>query len=1124
MKTWYGIMVVCFFCFIFTWVRYDATVPLSGDYSMQVMTFIFDAYDDWHTFFRTGAFPTWDRTVFLGIDNVGGNSFYFLFNPYLLIALPFPRDWLLQIEGLEYFFKMSISGMFMYWYLGDLDLSPKTRSIGALTYAFSAYCFSYMWFQFIESASFFPLILLGIERIIQRKDPRIFLVAFFLQGLCCYFFFVEFMIGGFLYAMFRFFQTMKQRTYDGNYAVLGIGVLSFVVAILLGCITLLPGMAMALNMPRVSSSSYLSNILNASGLKAKLDAMFSYSSTTAQNQVTPLLNFLFMADDCYSSNLLNVTWYDNQVAGLYATTPMLLMFFVSLIDSFHEKRWSYIIASFFLAFLIFTPVGFYLFSGFTVGYARWFILPTAWIIVFDLKAIDRRREIPRSYLDLSMVFTSILMAVACYLIIYEVNLNPSNYTTSDWDEKMLLVILSICWLFVCYLVMRPLFHKKYFHMAVFLLSSLDIIVMANATIYGHGISTAAFDSDIPEETKIVQLLKESENNEDFYRIYNPTQTRGNPNINMREGYVGLAAFHSVYPFAAQNFLDRSRIPYTYKNWSMGIHNRRYNLETFLGTKYYLVDRVDPDWIKNRNSYGTPFSYPRTARISPSDYDIPYGYVDVSTLTKEQMEEYGVNFSDELMNYLKSKECTKTLYLNTDFVDLVFPFDTVINEDWLATNLSVKDDDDAVIYNAYEDENEYPLLRAAILPNDDYQTFYSKKLYNAGTYTINGHTLNIEGYSDSLAAQSSYFRGSQVTYSAYKEGESGPIEVYQDSSYTNNRLKLTIYSANWPATAAIPSGEYAACNPDDPSDTVCLSTYKTEHPWEYFNGIRPADDVYDYDTLLNSSNRSVSDHGTRNTRSVLYNSKILITPVDSNGKATTILPEANPSDPSTGGYISVWDQDNIEWYFFDVNDHLICYGKHSYAEYKQAHGYYVDRPVAKILGVVQSGSKSSPVALRKPILYIQRNSDYQAAIDALRKEPAKILSRGETKITFQTDYSSAKFVVLNYPNSNGWNVYEVSKDSKGKEGKTKVKTYTAQGGFVGFEARKGLTTYSFEYTSPMLKEGMLLTSIGLMITFACLIIFARRNRRLHGNEDIESLKAVATKDAKERKYRYVNFEV
>ena len=36
-----------------------------------------------------------------------------------------------------------------------------------------------------------------------------------------------------------------------------------------------------------------------------------------------------------------------------------------------------------------------------------------------------------------------------------------------------------------------------------------------------------------------------------------------------------------------DFVQWSRIGYSYSNWSMGVHEKRYNLDQFLNTKYYI---------------------------------------------------------------------------------------------------------------------------------------------------------------------------------------------------------------------------------------------------------------------------------------------------------------------------------------------------------------------------------------------------------------------------------------------------------------------------------------------------------------------------------------------------------
>ena len=254
MKTFYCLVVVGLCCFLYSWIKNQLTVPLGGDYTLQEMTFLYNGYDDWHHFFETGDFPFWDRSAFLGIDNIGGNSFYYLFDPFFLIMLIFPRDWLIYVQGFMFVPKLVISGMLFYWYLSSFDVSDKNRRIGALCYGFCGYCFGYLWFHFIDSVAFLPLTFLGIERVLRDRDPRILLVGFLLNALTSYFFFVVFMIGAFLYAIFRFFQTMKTRTFEEQWAAIGVGVFSFVMGIFLAGITLLPGMYMAISMPRVSSS------------------------------------------------------------------------------------------------------------------------------------------------------------------------------------------------------------------------------------------------------------------------------------------------------------------------------------------------------------------------------------------------------------------------------------------------------------------------------------------------------------------------------------------------------------------------------------------------------------------------------------------------------------------------------------------------------------------------------------------------------------------------------------------------------------------------------------------------------------------------------------------------------
>lgn len=1083
--TLYFLIITSIACFFISWVNNHMTVPLGGDYYMQEMNFIYNYYDDFHHFFKTGEFIFFDTSPTLGIDNIAGNAFYGLFNPFNLILLIFPRNSIMTLQGIEMALKLVLAGVFYYKYLGAFNFSEKSKRVGSIAFAFSGYCFSYLWFHFIDSVCFLPLVLLGIEKVISKRDPRTLLIGFFINGMVNYFFFVIFIMGGFFYAIFRLIQTWKSRTNTENYAALGVGILSFVLGIFLSALTLIPGLLLAKTMPRVSNGdSYLENIKNAKGFKELLVAIFTFPDSHTHNYVTPLLNFLFMADGCYYSNLLNVNWYDNFQASLYATTPLLLLFFVGIIYSFRKKKVSYIVGILLNLLLVLSPIGYYMFTGFSVGYARFFILPLSFMIVFDLIILENRREIAKYYLDIAFVVVILLEALSCYLMIYQVNYKPSYFTNTDYDERMYLILFSMIYLIVCYIGMRFLFYKKQLNIILPIICSLDCIVMANATIYLHG--TVSLDNiagglnNVNEETKLVELLKECQDDNEYYRIYNTSADRNNNNISMKEGYNGVASFHSIYPYESQDFLDNSKIPYTYHNWSMGIHNHRMNLETYVGVKYYIVPKVEV------------VDKPNT--IYASNYNIPIGYKNVKNMSDEELEKLNVRNTASLKEFLNSKDCNKDLYINTNYIDTFFVYDQILPSSFLKSYY-------------YEDLNEYSYLRACALDDEDFLKFARNNQFNYSSIAYNGKRINFNFESLDPIEDNVYTYKNGLTTRNYIKGNSAPIEVYNSMN-----SKVTVYSAQWPSTTSNPSGDYAYCDVNKPYDESCKASWMKEHPFEFANQIAPADIKFDYDTLKDDSGRTHNE-------GVLYNSKLVIEKKDGSSFCD--------DNDENGYYISIKSIDNIEWRLFDEENKLLAIDSPSYAEYKTAHGFYVNRPVKKIVGIYHQGSKDKPNEINyshRPELYIQRGSDYLEAINKLKENQVIIKSRNNTTTSIETSYSKRKIISTNYPYSSAFKVYEKKTTrSTGveKEVLEEVDTYRSQGGFVSFVAETGKREYVIIYQTPGFKMSAILEITGLLAAFVIFLYFIIKEKPLDTNKYLMSY--IANEKLKEDYYKYLNFE-
>src|SRR5574344_659331 len=266
------VLTVCaFLCYAYTMLTNGFVVAVNGDYRLQGMAFIYNGYDDWHYFFKTGVFPMWDTSGALGVDNITGYSFYYLFDPFFLALLIWPRAWLSQMQAIFMIVKTVLSGLFMYDYLGSFHITKSTRKIGALAYAFCGWGWFYLWFfHMAEIVTFLPLMLWGVEKIIQKKDPRLFTVAAFLIGATNYQFLAIFMVFSFFYALFRYFHTFKERDKAGNWAVIGIGFVAFLTGILICCFIIIPSYLQIKSMPRISTSgTFLAQFQAANGVWAK---------------------------------------------------------------------------------------------------------------------------------------------------------------------------------------------------------------------------------------------------------------------------------------------------------------------------------------------------------------------------------------------------------------------------------------------------------------------------------------------------------------------------------------------------------------------------------------------------------------------------------------------------------------------------------------------------------------------------------------------------------------------------------------------------------------------------------------------------------------------------------------
>ena len=110
----------------------------------------------------------------------------------------------------------------------------------------------------MEVAVIFPLIFLGIEKLIKEKVMWVLILSLGLMGFANYFFLMTVGVIGVLYAGFRYFQQLPKV----EPSIIGLGIIAFALGLLLSSVVLFPSLVIALGSDRATDATYLEKLLD----------------------------------------------------------------------------------------------------------------------------------------------------------------------------------------------------------------------------------------------------------------------------------------------------------------------------------------------------------------------------------------------------------------------------------------------------------------------------------------------------------------------------------------------------------------------------------------------------------------------------------------------------------------------------------------------------------------------------------------------------------------------------------------------------------------------------------------------------------------------------------------------
>jgi hypothetical protein len=284
-------------------------------------------------------------------------------------------------------------------------------------------------------------------------------------------------------------------------------------------------------------------------------------------------------------------------------------------------------------------------------------------IIFIIPTLDRFEKINRRWITVNLLL-NYTFAVIVYMIAKNSGKLPTSYIFNVFGLEIPglilitiaeLVVMFIVWLIYRFKVFKPAMVKSIMMVVIILEIAASTVCTLEQKGYYKWDEYYLSQPQFEELSDVIDEIQEEDTNS-FYRIMNTEATRTTMNLPSTLNYKGASSFNSTYDFDLDVFKNRSRMAYG-GGWTMGNHEKRYWLDQYISTKYYVIDKKDP------NNDNAEYYRDRTG---------PY---DGRTSMDEAQQEYRLNLPWNYELY-KSYEY-HDVYINNQAIGIGYTVDNFI---------------------------------------------------------------------------------------------------------------------------------------------------------------------------------------------------------------------------------------------------------------------------------------------------------------------------------------------------------------------------------------------------------------------------------------------------------------
>ena len=612
-------------------------------------------------------FKQWDFSLGEGSDILHVMHSCTIGDPFSLISILFNDNNMYIAYMLIVLLKIYLAGIFFIELCLYMGRTGNGVIAGGLVYSFCFWSLQNMVFHifFITPLMYYPLIILGIEKVINEKKPILFVIAVFLSLISSLYFFYMLGLSAGLYGLLRIINKYK-NDFKTIFKKLCELLIYAVFGMLLGAIIFIPMFLAYTGDTRISSPS----------MNFGLYPRFFYER----------LFTIFVSND---------SAYDLYLGFV---SPSLLA--IVLLFRNYKKNYFLLIINILCAVFLLFPVFGQIFNGFSYVSQRWcfvIALPVAYNLVVAWDEFKKNKKI--LLLSLPVIF-----CVAFF---------------SAWarNERVIVPVL-ICFIFCFIAVLDEKLLKVQF--SQFLL--IGLIVFNILYIFEYNLSSRGGDllNDLMSVedarnftmTSEAYLMKDYMKDEnDFYRYSGNYLTN---NASMLYGVHSTNSYWSITnPYDQQFRLDvglRDRL-----SWQLNGYDDRAQLESLANVKYYVYDKTFPGIIP----YGFEFKENIDGYdIYENKYVLPFGYGYKEAVSYEQWYKSSPVERQELMmdRIVLDSADNSDLYLSSNKIQYDVKCEDGI--EFVGKSIVVRDPDATISFRFDDDGNKEKYIEFVGLEFED----------------------------------------------------------------------------------------------------------------------------------------------------------------------------------------------------------------------------------------------------------------------------------------------------------------------------------------------------------------------------------------------------------------------